>query len=66
MKMSDTLPIAKTAILALAEIKAAAEAFDRGDANLFEALDTIVAAVEAYQAAANDEAKRHQRQRRAA
>ncbi len=39
-----------TAILALAEIKAATEAFDRGDANVFDALDAILIAVEAYRA----------------
>jgi hypothetical protein len=38
-----------TAILALAEIKAAVEAFDRGETNVFDALDVIAVAVEAYQ-----------------
>ena len=41
---------ARIAILAMAEIKAAAEAFDRGDTNLFDALDAIVVAIEDYQA----------------
>ncbi len=40
-----------TAILTLAEIKAATEAFDRGDTNVFGTLDTILVAVEAYQKA---------------
>lgn len=40
------------AILALAEIKAAIEVFDRGDANVLAVLNTIVIAVEAYVAAA--------------
>ena len=40
-----------TAILALAEIKTAVEAFDRGEANVFDALDAIAVAVEAYQTA---------------
>ena len=39
------------AILALADIKAAAEAFDSGEMNVINALDAIVAAVEAWQAA---------------
>jgi hypothetical protein len=38
-----------TAILALAEIKAAVEAFDRGACNVFDALDAIIVAVEGYQ-----------------
>lgn len=37
-----------TAILTLVEIKAAAEAFDRGEANVFEAIDAILMAVESY------------------
>jgi hypothetical protein len=39
------------AIFALAEIKSAADAFDRGECNVCEALDAIVVAVDAYQAA---------------
>lgn len=39
-----------TAILTLAEIKAATEAFDRGEANVFDALDAIRMAVEACRA----------------
>jgi hypothetical protein len=38
-----------TAILALAEIKAAVEAFDRGETNVFDALVVVAVAVEAYQ-----------------
>lgn len=38
-----------TAILALAEIQAAVEAFDRGETNVFDALDVIAVAVGAYQ-----------------
>lgn len=37
-----------TAILTLAEIKAATEAFDRGDTNVCAALDAIIVAIEAY------------------
>lgn len=40
-----------TAILTLVEIKAATEAFDRGEANAFDALDAILVAVEAYRVA---------------
>ena len=38
-----------TAILALAEIQAAVEAFDRGETNVFDALVVVAVAVEAYQ-----------------
>ena len=48
MKKPTTLPLAKTAILTLAEIKAAIEAFDRGDANAFDTIDAVVFAVESY------------------
>jgi hypothetical protein len=41
---------ARMAILAMAEIKAVAEAFDQGDTNLFDALDAVVVAIEDYQA----------------
>lgn len=49
MKKPDALPLARNAMLTLAEIKAATEAFDRGDTNVFNALDAIVVAIEAYQ-----------------
>jgi hypothetical protein len=39
-------------VLTLAKIKAALEAFDRGETNAFDALDAIVVEVEAYRAAA--------------
>jgi hypothetical protein len=45
MKTPKTMP---TAILTLAEIKAAIEAFDRGDTNAFDAMDAVVLAVESY------------------
>ena len=51
MKTPKTIPLAKAAILTLAEIKAAIEAFDRGDTNAFDAMDAILCAVEAYRAA---------------
>ena len=40
-----------TAIFTLVEIKAATEAFDRGEANAFDALDAILVAVESYRVA---------------
>ena len=48
--MDDTnfVVMAKRAVLAMAEIKAATEAFDQGDTNVFDALDAVRVAVEAY------------------
>jgi len=40
--------LAKRAVLVMAEIKVAADAFDQGDTNVFDALDAIRVAVEAY------------------
>lgn len=51
MKKPSTALFAKSAILTLAEIKAAAEAFDRGESNVLDTLDAIASAVEAYEAA---------------
>lgn len=45
-------PPAPSAILVLAEIKAAVEAFDRGETNAFDAIDAILVSAEAYRAAA--------------
>ena len=42
--------VTKHAVLAMAEIKAATDAFDNGDTNVFEALEAIIAVVEAYRA----------------
>jgi hypothetical protein len=39
------------AILTLAEINAATESFDAGQANVFDALDAIMFAIEAYRCA---------------
>ena len=47
-----TISLATAAILTLDEIKSAVEGFDRGDRSVFDALDTIIVAVEAYQSAA--------------
>ena len=52
MKTPKVLLLAKAAVLTVAEIKSATEAFDRGEANVLDTLDAIVVAVEAYQAAA--------------
>jgi hypothetical protein len=46
------------AVLTLAEIKAAVEAFDRGETNVLDALDAIVVEVEAYRAAVRPESNR--------
>lgn len=58
MKKTDTITRAKAVILVLAEIKAAVEAFDRGETNAFDALDAIVMEVEAYRAAACSDKRR--------
>lgn len=51
MQQIHARSVPATAIFALAEIKAATEAFDRGDANACDALDAILVAVEAYRVA---------------
>lgn len=48
MKNKTLVTIAKRAVLVLAEIKAATAAFDRGDTNVFDSINTIRVAVEAY------------------
>lgn len=40
--------MAKRAVLVMAEIKVATEAFDRGDTNVFDALESVRFAIEAY------------------
>ncbi|MFM1996945.1 MAG: hypothetical protein RLZZ111_1332 [Planctomycetota bacterium] len=49
---------ATLALCTLAEIKAATEGFDRGEANVFDALDQIAVAVAAFQAATPDRVRR--------
>ena len=66
MKKPAVVPFTTTAICALAEIKAAVEAFDRGETNVLDALDAIVVAVEAYQAVLSEKPKRTRPQRKAA
>jgi hypothetical protein len=51
MEMAKPNALAKSAMLAMAEIKATTEAFDRGETNVLDALDAIVLAIEAYRAA---------------
>ena len=58
MRQICSQPSPAAAILTLAEIKAAVEAFDRGESNVFDALDAIIVAVEAQQAAARPEPRR--------
>lgn len=48
MKMPIEIPSAPLAVCTLADIKAAAAAFDRGESNVFEALDAIRVAIEAW------------------
>lgn len=59
-------PAPATAILVLAEIKAAIETFDRGDANVLDALDAIIVALEAHPAAMASGLRRQPRHRDAA
>lgn len=59
MKSANIVELSKAAVLALAEVKAANEAFDKGEVNVYDTLDAIVAAIEAYQLA-------EQRRRKAA
>lgn len=50
--MNDfSFSLAESAVLALADIKEAAAAFDRGDANIVDTLEAIAGACEAYLAA---------------
>lgn len=51
MKKPSVIPCATSAVLTLAEIKTAIEAFDRGKSNAFDVVDAITVAVEAHRAA---------------
>jgi hypothetical protein len=66
MQTPVSVPFATTAILTLAEIKAAVERFDRGETNVFDALDAIIVAVDAHQAAKGGDVHRKDRRRDAA
>ena len=52
---------ATTAILTLADIKAAADAFERGEVSVFDALDAIAMTIQAYEAAAREATDRPRR-----
>lgn len=52
MHTSQNRSLTHAVIMALAEIKAATDAFDRGETNAYDAMDAIVVAIEAYRAAA--------------
>lgn len=49
---------ASLALFTLAEIKAASEAFEAGDTNVFDALDAIIEALEDFRAAADERSRR--------
>jgi hypothetical protein len=51
MNTEKPSPLAKSAIHTMAEIKAVTEAFDRGETNVFDALDAVMLAIAAYRAA---------------
>ncbi len=51
MNTPQNLSLTHAVIMAIAEIKAAADAFDRGETNAYDAMDAIVVAIEAYRAA---------------
>lgn len=48
---------AHSAILRLAEVKQAVEVFERGESNVFECLDAVMIAIDAYRAAAEPRRK---------
>ena len=45
---------ATTAIMTLADIKAAAAAFEQGEVSVFDALDAVAVAIHAYEATARE------------
>lgn len=61
MKKPGTIPFSTSAVLVLAEIKAAVRAFDEGETNAFAAVDAVIVAVEAYRTAMLHELKRPRR-----
>ena len=58
MSSENSHALVRMAILTLAEIKEVTAAFDGGEVNLFDALDAVRAAVEAYQGEAQQQAWR--------
>lgn len=65
MKTPKIHRAAKSAILALADVKSAVAAFDRGDLNVFAALDAILVAVE-FRSDVTQAGREPRRRRRAA
>lgn len=61
MNSLDAVQSVRIAILAMAEIKAATDAFERGEVNVHEALDAIAVAVEARREAAAEQRRRQER-----
>lgn len=61
MNTPDATQQARTAILAMAEIKAATDAFERGEVNVHDALDAIAVAVEACRQATAEFRRRQER-----
>ena len=51
------------AILTLAVIKAATEAFDRGESNVHDVLEAVTVAIEAHRVAIDRRSQREQRER---
>lgn len=51
MQTPNPFQLAKAAVLALAEIKSATEAFDRGESNAPDTLEAIEEAIATYRAA---------------
>ena len=58
MTMPVRIHFAHAAIVMLAEAKTATEAFDHADRNVFEAVDAITEAIEAYRSAARPDPRR--------
>ena len=54
MAMNLGVKPATTAILTLADIKAAADAFEQGEVSVFDALDAIATAIQSYEATARE------------
>jgi hypothetical protein len=52
MATKQGVTLATTAILTMADIQAAARAFEQGEINVFDALDAVAVTLEAYEATA--------------
>ena len=52
MATKQGVTLATTAILTMADIQAAAQAFEQGEINVFVALDAVAVALESYEATA--------------